>query len=114
MNLNEWKEMPWWPSGRSAGIRAGWAGHEREIVLSIDGYDHLEQIPAAVSEMLAAELSSSWLIENRGTRIEIHPSGRFAGGFQQGDAEAVTVAAKALGLTVDYVDIAADDLELEH
>jgi hypothetical protein len=97
--VTEWRTMPWWPNGYPARIFAGIAGHDRELVVNIDGYDHDEQIPEFVGLVLASLLPESWMLENRGTRIEVHPSGHFAGGFNDVDIPVLTTALVKLGLT---------------
>lgn len=104
VTLAEWRSSHWWPNGRAALILAGHPGHEREIVLSIEGYTHRDQIPDLVRAVLAALLPDGWKIENRGTRLELHPSGGFAGGYQPADVALVASAAEEIGLTVRYLD----------
>jgi hypothetical protein len=90
--------------GRTDARReAGWAGHDREIVVNIDGYDHGIPVPDYVFGALREALPESWYLENRGSRIEIHPSGRFAGGFHPDDVEAVKLALAEVGLVVAFV-----------
>lgn len=98
----EWLDMPWWPLGREARIHAGAVGHDREIVVNIDDYDHpfTSPIPDLFVEVFAAQLPDSWKVESRSTRIEIHPSGHFAGGFNADDVAAVARALNELGLDV--------------
>lgn len=102
--IEEWRTMPWWPNGRDAKVTAGFAGHDREIVVNIDGYglgntrDDDDMIPSNLVSVLAAELPETWKIENRGSRIEIHPSGRYAGGFAPEDLSVVKDALERIGL----------------
>jgi hypothetical protein len=96
-----WRSLPWWPEGRAARVHAGLVGHDREIVVNIDGYGYgreEEFIPVDVSEVLKTLLPEGWMSENRGTRIEIHPSGHFAGGYSDGDVEEIKRALGELGL----------------
>lgn len=106
MTLDEYRTFPWWPNGRKVRVTAGFAGHDREIVVSIDGYggsplDESTFIPSLLDECLAQELPDSWFIENRGTRIEVHPSGRFAGGYEPEHLDIVAEALEKLGLVVE-------------
>jgi hypothetical protein len=94
--LRWWKTCPWWPVGRSYKIHVGVAGHDRELVLNIDDYDYHEPIPSLVVGALRALLPVTWKVESRGSRIECHPSGQFAGGFQPGDADILDAAAAAV------------------
>jgi hypothetical protein len=107
MTLAEWREMPWWPNGRGASIMAGFAGHDREIVVNIDGWDSpLEEgrhIPQHFCEIFKAELPPAWKVENRSTRIEVHPSGMFAGGYEPEDVETTRAALERVGLVVGEV-----------
>lgn len=78
MSLEEYKSYEWWPLGREATVLYGVAGHEREFTVSIAGYSYYEDeepIPQAVAEELALLLPGMYL-ENRGSRIEVHPSGQ--------------------------------------
>ena len=99
--LEEFMRAVWWPRGREVTISAGFAGHDREIVVNIDGYDHPFErpVPEQVSEGLAYHLPG-WKIENRGTRIECHPSGGFAGGYKPEDVTTLAEALPKLGLVV--------------
>jgi hypothetical protein len=96
----EWLTMSWWPLGREATVMPGPVGHEQEIVVNIDGYDWDHHIPSFVVEVFAAQLPESWKVESRSTRIEVHPSGRFAGGYHEDDVHAVIRALLELGLNV--------------
>ena len=105
MTLAEWREMPWWPNGRGASIMAGFAGHDREIVVNIDGYDHPFEraIPQHFVAVLKGELPDHWFVESRSTRIEVHPSGAFAGGYDPADIETTKAALERVGLVVGKV-----------
>lgn len=97
--LSEWQEVDWWPTGREHQIHAGSAGHERELVLNIDGYgwgSTEETIPTLVVEALATLLPQSWKVESRGTRIECHPTGRLFNGFTNADIEILERATRTL------------------
>lgn len=106
IDLDEWRAWPWWPEGNEARVTAGFAGHEREIVVVIDPYTlGGENIPDLVVEAFKAQLPGSWFVEDRGTRIEVHPTGRFAGGFTDADVQTVAAALPALGLQVISVRV---------
>ena len=79
-------------------------GHDEEITVNFNGYGYgrnEDVIPRSTEERLREELPETWKIENRGSRIEIHPSGRFAGGVHvPDDINAVTRALKNMGLSV--------------
>lgn len=108
--LSELKTLNWWPGGRDARVTAGFAGHDYEIVVNIDGYDSKEYIPAPVVSIFTASLPESWKVESRGTRIEVHPSGRFAGGYAPDDLPVVVDALKQMGLNITKVhDSKGDD-----
>jgi hypothetical protein len=94
--LSNWREIPWWPKG-DATLHLAAAGHDREIVVNIEGVDYYEPIPRPWFEFLVSLLPESWKLENRGTRIEIHPSGRLFNGFSDMDVSAVLAALDVLG-----------------
>lgn len=94
--LRWWKTCPWWPVGRAHRIHVGAAGHDRELVLNIDGYDWDEPIPTLVVDALRVLLPDDWKVDSRGSRIECHPSGHFAGGFVGPDVDLLDAAASAL------------------
>ena len=98
--LAEFKSYDWWPS--EARINAGFAGHDREIVVNVDDYDWRDPIPDLVVEALSDQLPD-WMIENRGTRIECHPTGHFAGGFEPEHIPQVITALDAIGLVTTSV-----------
>jgi len=105
-DLAFWRSMPWWPEGREAHIYAGVVGHDREIVVNIEGYGHGRDevyIPTAIIDALKLVLPEGWKLENRGSRVEIHPSGRFAGGFSDADVDEVGRALGELGLVLSGV-----------
>ena len=86
--LTEFMSMDWWPNGVEAFISAGFAGHDREIVVNIEGYDNPFELRRMVPEQVAeavAWLLPTWYVQNRSTRIECHPSGGFAGGYKPED-----------------------------
>lgn len=100
-NLDEFMDVPWWPRDREARVTEGPGGHEKELVLNIDGYDHNEFIPEDVVDVLRNLLPPTWYVESRGTRIEIHPSGVFAGGFTPvKDKALIEIALARMGLRV--------------
>lgn len=86
----------------TAMIRPGWTGHDREIVVNlgyrasgsteVEEYSHDFPIPRMVETQIVNSLPDTWKIENRGSRIEIHPSGHFAGGFTEHDVFTVYAA----------------------
>ena len=91
-------------------VLAGHAGHDREITVTLDEYGYgyrydlgrnLESIPRHVEDEFVAALPAAWKIENRGTRLEVHPSGHFAGGYERADVEAVLAALVELGYELD-------------
>lgn len=94
-----------WPKGAHAVIIPGGGGHEREITLSFhdsDGmplYDWDNDIPDFMVGLVQNGLPETWYVQSRGTRIEIHPSGRFSGGFDELDVNAVVRVVAELGLT---------------
>jgi hypothetical protein len=98
MTMADWRSMPWWPNDREARIEAGPVGHEHEIVVNIDGYWGSEYIPDVVGDVLAAILPEPWRLENRSTRIELHPTGRLFGGFAVGDTQIAASALQSMGL----------------
>jgi hypothetical protein len=109
--LTEFMSLDWWPRNRLAQISAGFAGHENEIVVNIDGYDHPfeRQVPEQVAEGLGW-LLPEWYIQNRSTRIECHPSGSFAGGYASEDLEKLSNALTTLGMVVNRkIDRRAED-----
>ena len=101
--LAEFMSLDWWPHGRTAQISAGFAGHDREIVVNIDGYDNPftkgRMVPEQVAEAVGW-LLPTWLVENRSTRIECHPSGGFAGGYKPEDIETLAGVLEQIGLGV--------------
>ena len=101
LTLAEWQEMPWWPNKTTARVGGGYAGHDREIVVNFDAYRFDEYIPGPVGDVLSATLPEHWVSDNRDTRVEIHPSGRFAGGFDESDMETVRQALTTLGFVVE-------------
>jgi len=109
MTLSEWLSMPWWPHGCEAQVMPGPGGHDREIVVNFGdaafdggdpGLNFRSRILGPVFDALVAALPREWSIDNRGTRIEVHPSGRFAGGFTADDVEIVRAATLKLGFVV--------------
>jgi hypothetical protein len=104
--LSEWRQMPWWPNDEEARIHAGQAGHDREIVLNVGNlgtYTWNDPIPDIIVMAVKASLPDSWQVDDRGTRIEIHPTGRFAGGFTLADVELVKSILPSLGFVLSDV-----------
>jgi hypothetical protein len=96
--LTELRGLPWWPHGWDANIQLGPAGHDREITIGFNyRYDWDNPIPNMIVEAFTAQLPETWKVESRGTRIEVHPSGHFAGGFAPDDAHDVARALAAVG-----------------
>lgn len=81
--LAEWRSMPWWPNGIRRRIDPGPPGHEREIVINLGDsrYTWDDPIPQIVVDVLTGLLPEGWTVDNRGTRIEVHPTGRRYQGF---------------------------------
>lgn len=76
----------------------GPGGHDREIVVGFDGrYNWDHEIPELVVGAFTSKLPESWKVESRGTRIEVHPFGHFAGGFHADDAETIMRALTEVG-----------------
>jgi hypothetical protein len=106
--LTEFMSLDWWPHGRRARVTAGFVGHDREIVVNIEGYDHPFEEGRMVPEQVAEGLGwllPTWYIQNRSTRIECHPTGGFAGGYQPEDLDVVAEALGKLGLDVTKLDL---------
>lgn len=97
MSLSEWLIMPWWPRGEDARVVNGPPGHESEIVIN---YDCPEDVRRPVAEVIIALLPHYWKVEDRGTRIEVHPSGRFAGGVAPGDINITETAVSGAGFVL--------------
>jgi hypothetical protein len=89
--------------GRTALVAAGYAGHDREITVNVDGWDHpfRRQVPDEFEKAVRALLPPGWKIENRSTRLEVHPSGHFAGGYAPEDVRLTANALRRLGLEVE-------------
>lgn len=100
LTLAEWREMPWWPNGTDARVAAGYTGHDQEITVNFEAYSFGECIPGPVGDVLSAALPEHWSVDNRDTRIEVHPSGRFAGGYTAEDIEVVNRALTTLGFNL--------------
>lgn len=98
-SLAEWQEMSWWPRQTEARVNAGYAGHAREIVAILDAYDYKEMIPEVVAEVLSALLPAGWKVENRGTRLELHPSGHYNGGYTEADVQSAREALSTAGFS---------------
>lgn len=99
--LGEWRAMPWWPEGRAARVYPGMTGHDREIVVNIDGYGSgkdEEHIPGSFLDVLRHVAPSRWKMENRSTRIEVHPTGRLFGGYTATDVDLLMEALRRAGM----------------
>ena len=60
--LTEFMSMDWWPNGIEAFISAGFAGHDREIVVNIEGYDNPFELRRMVPEQVAEAVA--WLLSD--------------------------------------------------
>lgn len=103
MNVTELKILSWWPLHTEARIHAGQPGHEKEIVVNFSTYHQDNYINDLVYDAFVDELPESWKIENRSTRIEVHPSGRFFGGYCTDDIHAVKRALTQLGFIIGEI-----------
>jgi hypothetical protein len=100
LELSDVRTWPWWPDREEARISAGFTGHENEIVVTIDPWDDPFErpVPDLFVDFLASMLPETWKLQNRSTRIEIHPSGHFNGGWHVDDLHAVGSALADMGL----------------
>lgn len=97
--LSFWRSCSWWPEGREARVRGGYAGHDHELTVNIEGYEYPgPEIPDEFVKIIAAIMPDAWVIDNRGTRIECHPSGRRYGGYLASDVSLLKAALFGLGL----------------
>lgn len=108
--LSFWQEADYWPHGAVVAIIAGGGGHEREITASFhdddgmplfDGWNTRQ--PDWLVGLFISALPEGWTVDDRGSRIEMHPSGRRYGGFDKLDIAAVIRAAEELGFTADLL-----------
>jgi hypothetical protein len=60
-------------TAREITCRYGLAGHEREYVVIIEGFDHNTYIPKSISDELKKALPDTTVL-NRGSRIEVMTS----------------------------------------
>jgi hypothetical protein len=96
--LSFWRSCSWWPpENTKATVTAGVPGHERELVVNLEGYDLDNRIPTAVFDILVDIMPQDWKFEYRGSRIECHPTGVFAGGFTQFDCDLLKASLFGLG-----------------
>lgn len=101
--LTFWQGLAMWPHGASACIIPGGGGHEQEITLSFHDdageplFEWDKPIPDYLEGLVRSGLPETWRVDSRGTRLEIHPSGRFNGGFDELDVNAVERAVVELG-----------------
>lgn len=86
-------------AGKESLILWCYPGHDREITVNFPEYDHNCFIPQGLEVRIRAELPATWQMDNRGTRLEIHPSGRFAGGVHEDDIAVVQRALELIGRT---------------
>lgn len=103
LSLSEWKDMPWWVEPTGAIVIAGGGGHEREITVTL--HDLSEDVAPHAHAALIALCPDAWRVEDRGTRIEVHPTGRSYSGFTAEDVDAVTLVLVAFGLDPASVEI---------
>lgn len=54
-------------------VRYGSSGHTWEYVITSPSYDHENFWPQDLEEDLRAALPEGWWLENRGSRLEVHP-----------------------------------------
>lgn len=106
MTLDEWRACEWWPNGKDARVEAGPVGHESELVVNIgelgeyDGWRN--PLPRPVAEVFAALLPDVWKVQDRGSRIEVHPTGLLYGGFHAStDLPECERALREMGFCVD-------------
>lgn len=90
---------------RDCKVLAGVPGHENEIVVifDVDSYDHRHFIPRGLCDQLIMRAPDDWLIENRGTRLEVHPRGQFS--WNSEDVDLVSSVISSLGWEVEVVEI---------
>jgi len=110
ISLEDWQDTSWWAPAdqRGARVTAGQAGHEHEIVVNFDFWYTDRFIPRIVEEFVQQEVPETWKVESRGTRLEVHPSGRYAGGWCEDDVKELKIILDDLGFqttTVIYEDI---------
>lgn len=96
--LSFWRSCSWWPEGREARVNGGYAGHDFELTVNVEGYEDDEKLPQAVTQVLEALLPDDWKVDDRGTRIEVHPTGTFAGGYTNFDVTLLRACLDAMGL----------------
>jgi hypothetical protein len=109
LDLGFWRDTRFWPHNAVAVIIPGGAGHEQEITLSLhngDGplYDFEQFQPDFLVGLITAVMPQGWKIDDRGTRLELHPSGRRYGGFDDFDVAAVERGLRELGFEVEIRD----------
>lgn len=107
LSLDEWRSYPWWPNDQPTSVSAGHAGHDHEITATIDCYGYNvpvgqepEFIPEPVAQAVAA-LLPEWAVDNRGSRLEFHPTGRRYQGFVSEDVDKAKAALTAVGLIIE-------------
>lgn len=102
--LGEIKDWPWWPT--EARINAGYPGHDREIVAVLPEHDWHDPIPDIVVEALASQCPKGWKLDNRGTRIEVHPTGHRYSGFTNDDVTNLCAGLARINIIVRAINIA--------
>lgn len=88
----------------TASIRPGWAGHDREICVNIGSDDYGEDINWADALEITEALPETWMIENRGTRLEVHPTGHFARGYTDEDVALLDETLQGLGYRTKVIE----------
>lgn len=99
-SLSELRTWPDFPTDPTVIIIPGGGGHEQEITATFGiNYDAWENhIPEYLHEFVEKLCPEGWRIDNRGSRLEFHPSGCHYGGWCEDDVRAVVRAMEELGL----------------
>lgn len=100
ITTEQWRELQWWPEGERVLILPGPTGHEKEITATISCYDHNRPIPGWFFGVFESELPETWLSDNRGSRVEVHPTGHRYNGWTASDVDEVGAAFGRMGLIV--------------
>ena len=83
-------------------IRFGGGGHEGEYTLNLEGYGmHAEFIPQDISNSIQKELGGVWVVDNRGTRLEIMGKGAYG---KRDDKKILEAVNKVLGDKYKFVN----------
>lgn len=98
--LSELRGFPDFPRDPRVWIIPGGAGHEKEITVTFahnyDGYE--THIPEYLCALVEALVPDTWKVDNRGSRLEFHPSGRHYDGWCEDDVLTIVYAMYELGL----------------